>query len=44
MPLLEKALGRHLVLPKRQIRSVEEFMALCSDMKDLFLDSTEHPT
>ena len=44
MPLLEKALGRHVVLPKRQICSVEEFMALCPDVKDLFLDGTESPT
>lgn len=44
MPLLEKALGRHVALPKRQIRSVEEFMALCPDVKDLFLDGTERPT
>lgn len=44
MPLLEKTLGRHLVLPKRQIRCVEEFMALCPDVKDLFLDGTERPT
>ena len=44
MPVLEKALGRYLVLPKRQIRSVEEFMALCPDVKDLFLDGTERPT
>ena len=43
-PLLEKALGRHLVLPKRQIRFVEEFMSLCPDVKDLFLDGTERPT
>ncbi|MEB3701880.1 Transposase DDE domain protein [Candidatus Bealeia paramacronuclearis] len=44
LPLLEKTLGRHLVLPKRQIHSVEEFMALCPDVKDLFLDGTERPT
>jgi hypothetical protein len=44
MPLLEKALGRHVVLPQRQICSVEEFMALCPDVKDLFLDGTERPT
>lgn len=44
MPLLEKVLGRHVVLPKRQIRSVAEFMALCPDVKDLFLDGTERPT
>ena len=44
MPLLEKALGRHVALPKHQIRSVEEFTALCCDVKDLFLDGTERPT
>jgi DDE superfamily endonuclease/Helix-turn-helix of DDE superfamily endonuclease len=43
MPLLEKTLGRHMVLPKRQMRSVEEFMSLCPDVKDLFIDGTERP-
>ena len=44
LPLLSKTLGRELVLPKRQIKSTEEFMRLCPDAKDLFLDGTERPT
>lgn len=44
MPLLEQALGRHLVLPKRQVRSMEEFLVLCPDAKDLFIDGTERRT
>jgi hypothetical protein len=44
MPLLEKALGHHLVLPKRKICSLEEFMSLCPDVKDLFMDGTERRT
>jgi hypothetical protein len=44
LPLLEKALGRIITLPQRQIRSVEEFFQLCPDAKDLFIDGTERPT
>ena len=44
LPILSKALGRELVLPKRQIKSMEEFMRLCPNVKDLFLDGTERPT
>ena len=43
LPILSKALGRELVLPKRQIKSMEEFMRLCPNVKDLFLDGTERP-
>ena len=38
---LEKALGRKLVLPKRKISSVEEFMEAFPDAKDVFFDGTE---
>jgi hypothetical protein len=44
LPLLSKTLERELVLPKRQITSVQEFMSLCPGVKDLFLDGTERPT
>lgn len=44
MPLLETALGRHVVLPKRQIRSPEEFVSLFPEVKDLFIDATERRT
>ncbi|GHU19547.1 hypothetical protein FACS189472_09490 [Alphaproteobacteria bacterium] len=43
LPVLEKALGRTVTLPKRQIRSVDEFFQLCPDAKDLFIDGTERP-
>lgn len=38
---LKKALGKKLVLPKRKISSVEEFMTLFPEAKDVFLDGTE---
>ena len=44
MPLLKKALGHHVVLPKRQIRSLEEFIFLFPEVKDLFIDATERRT
>lgn len=44
MPLLEKALGRACVLPKRQIRSIKEFLETFPEIKDLFVDGTERRT
>jgi hypothetical protein len=41
LPLLEKALGRTIQLPKRKIRSVEEFFEIFPECKDLFVDGTE---
>lgn len=41
LPVLEKTLGRQLVLPKRQIRSVEEFLTLFPEIKDVFIDGTD---
>lgn len=38
---LEKALGRKLVLPKRKISSMEEFMEAFPEVKDVFIDGTE---
>jgi hypothetical protein len=38
---LRKALGKKLVLPQRKISSVEEFMTLFPEAKDIFLDGTE---
>ena len=38
---LTRALGRKLVLPKRQITSVEEFFQEFPEAKDIFLDGTE---
>lgn len=41
LPVLEKAMGRHLVLPKRKIGSPEEFFRLFPEAKDIFIDGTE---
>jgi hypothetical protein len=41
LPLLEKALDRRVVLPKRQIQSMEEFMKLFPEVEDVFVDATE---
>lgn len=42
--VLTKTLGRKLVLPKRQIRSVEEFFREFPETKDIFIDGTERRT
>lgn len=39
--VLKKALGREWVLPKRKIRSVEEFLEAFPEVKDVFGDGTE---
>jgi hypothetical protein len=44
MPLLEKALGRSVQLPKRSISSMEELLKLVPEAKDLFIDGTERET
>lgn len=41
--ILERTLKRKLVLPKRQIRSVEEFLKAFPEAKDVFIDGTERP-
>jgi hypothetical protein len=41
--ILEKALGRKLALPKRQLRSIEEFHRLFPGVKNIFIDGTERP-
>lgn len=41
LPILEKALDRRVVLPKRRIENVEAFLKLFPDVKDLFIDGTE---
>ena len=38
---LKKALGYEIVLPKTKIHSVEEFIQLFPNLKDVFLDGTE---
>lgn len=42
-PILEAALGRKLVLPKRQIRTPEEFFRLFPEAREVFVDGTERP-
>jgi len=44
MIVLEKALGRKLVLPKRKISSMEELLQAFPEVKDLFIDGTERKT
>lgn len=41
--ILERTLKRKLVLPKRQIRSVEEFLKAFPEAKEVFIDGTERP-
>ena len=43
LPLLEQALGQRQLLPKRQIRSMEEFRAAFPRAREVFLDGTERP-
>ena len=39
--VLEKALGRALVMPERKIHSIEEFIEKFPEVKDVFLDGSE---
>lgn len=41
LPVFARTLGRKLVLPKRQIRSVDEFFREFPEAKDIFIDGTE---
>ena len=41
LPILQESLDRELVLPKRKISSVEEFVRLFPGIKDIFIDGTE---
>lgn len=41
LPVLEKALGRKLVLPERKATSLEEVFERVPGLKDVFLDGTE---
>lgn len=44
LPLLEKTLGRKIVLPKRRISTPEEFLAAFPEVKEVMLDGVERPT
>lgn len=41
--ILESALGKKLVLPERQMRSVEDFLKAFPEAKEVFIDGTERP-
>jgi len=41
LKILERALGKKITLPKRKIHSVEEFIELFPEVKDIFPDGTE---
>ena len=43
LSLLEETLGREVVLPVRQINSVEAFVAQFPQVKDVFIDATDRP-
>lgn len=43
LKVLERTLGRNIVLPERKITSVEEFFEKFPETKDVFLDGTERP-
>jgi hypothetical protein len=42
LPILEKALGRQMVMPKKKLESKEQFMRLFGE-EDVFIDGTERP-
>ena len=42
--VLEATLKRKLVLPKRQLRNVEEFFKAFPEAREVFIDGTERPT
>ena len=44
LPLLEKTLGRKVVLPKRRISTAEEFFAAFPGIKEVLIDGVERPT
>ncbi len=41
--ILESALGKKLALPKRQMKSVEDFLKAFPEAKEVFIDGTERP-
>ena len=44
LEILEEVLKRKLSLPKRKIRSMEEFLQAFPEVKDIFIDGTERKT
>lgn len=43
LPVLEKTLGRHLALPARNPRRLEEIFTSHPELKDVFIDGSERP-
>ncbi len=41
--ILEKTLGKKMVLPERRLRKVEEFFELFPEAREVFIDGTERP-
>jgi len=41
--ILELTLGKKLLLPKRQIKSIDEFFQAFPEVKEVFIDGTERP-
>lgn len=41
--ILEKTLGRKMVLPERRLRKVEEFFEMFPEAREVFIDGTERP-
>jgi hypothetical protein len=41
--ILESSLGKKLVMPKRQMRTIEEFIEAFPEVKEVFIDGTERP-
>ena len=43
LPVLQVASGKQISLPKRKIESVEEFLFLFPQVKEVWIDGTEQP-
>jgi len=41
--MLEKTLGRKMVLPKRKISTLDELIEIFPEVRDLIIDGTERP-
>jgi DDE superfamily endonuclease/Helix-turn-helix of DDE superfamily endonuclease len=41
--ILERALGKKMVLPERKIESIEQFLVRFPDVKEVIIDGTERP-
>jgi len=41
--ILEATLGKKLVLPKLQLRAVEDFLKAFPEAREVFIDTTERP-